>query len=146
MRHLAHHSNHKDLHKELENLREKYIDRWACSIPNRPNRLIKCSLMAIKFDFDKLLSVADVKLNMTYSERCAHRSFVRNKRIMISKADKGDTTVIMATSQYLYLAYKQLNDKEMYQRLSRDPTQEIVKQFNQPLELIMPEKYDHHQR
>ena len=83
--------NHKDLHNELASLKEKYIDRWVPSIPDRSNRLMKCSMMAIKFDFDKL-SVAGVKQNMTYGERCALRSLVRNKRIVISKADKGDAT------------------------------------------------------
>ena len=55
--------------------------------------------MAIKFDY-ALMSVADVNQNMTYGERCARRSLVRNKRTVVSRADKGDTTVIKATSQY----------------------------------------------
>ena len=49
------------------------------SIPDRANRLIKFSLMAIKYDLNKL-PVAGVKQNMTYDERCALRSLVRNKR------------------------------------------------------------------
>ena len=69
-----------------------YIDKWVPRTPGtcRSNRLNKCSLMAIKFDFDQL-SVVSVKQNMTYDERRAVRSLLRNKRIVISKADKGDT-------------------------------------------------------
>ena len=40
----------------------------------------------------------------------------------------------MATSQYLDLAYKHLNDKGTYRQLSKDPTQEMAMQFNQYLE------------
>ena len=58
----------------------------------------------------------------------------------IPKADKGDTTVIMATSQYLNLAHKHLNDKETYQLLSRGPTQEIAKCFNQYLESCLQDR------
>ena len=59
--------------------------------------------------------------------------------MMISKADKGDT-MIMATLHYLDLAYKQLDDKETYQLLSNDPTQEIVKQFHQYLDLCLRDR------
>ena len=32
--------NREDLHNKLTNFREKYIDRWVPSIPDRANRLI----------------------------------------------------------------------------------------------------------
>ena len=96
--------NHKDLFRELDNLKEKYVDKYAQHIPVRANRLLKCSLIAIKFNFNKL-TVGCPKPNLTYGERCALRNLHGNNQIVISKPDKGDTTVIMATLQYLELAY-----------------------------------------
>ena len=55
---------------------------------------------------------------------------VGNRDLVISKADKGDVTVVMTTSQYLELAYKHLGDRDTYQVLRVDPTREIVARFN----------------
>ena len=56
---------------------------------------------------------------------------------MISKANKGDVTVVLTTSKYLELAYKHLGDKDIYQLLKVDPTQEIVARFNSYLNVCL---------
>lgn len=91
------------------NLKGKYVDKYSRNIPVRAIRLLKCNLTAIKFDLDKL-TVDCSKSSMTYSERHALGNLVCNKWIVISKVDEGDTTVIMATSQYLKPVYKQLDN------------------------------------
>ena len=48
---------------------------------------------------------------------------------MVSKADKGDTVVVMDLEQYTELAYKHLNDPDTYDKLTTDPTAKIVKRF-----------------
>ena len=129
----------KDVDKDLRNLKEKYIDKYTGKIPTRAERLLKCSLTAIKFDLERL-TIDSSKPNLTYGERHALRSLVKNRGLIISKADKGDTTVIMATPQYLELAYKHLNDEKTYQQLDRDPTQEIAERFNRYLESSLQDR------
>ena len=52
-----------------------------------------------------------------------------NKRIVITKADKGDAVVLMDITQYTKLAYEHLNDPQTYTRLTGDPTPGIAKDF-----------------
>ena len=55
---------------------------------------------------------------------------VRNRDVVISKADKGDVTVVMSVAHYLELAYKHLGDESTYRVLNSDPTSELAKRFN----------------
>lgn len=45
-----------------------------------------------------------------------------NEDVVISKADKGDSTVIMATEHYAQLARTHLNEKDTYKLLKTDRT------------------------
>ena len=54
-----------------------------------------------------------------------------NDSILVTNADKGDTTVIMDTSSLIGLAHKHLSDKNTYRLLKHDPTPEVVVRFNQ---------------
>ena len=57
----------------------------------------------------------------------------KNDNIIISKADKSDSAVVLLAAECLELAHVHLNDKEKYQILSEDPTQVISLQFIQYL-------------
>ena len=83
------------------------MDKYTHSVPGRANRLLKCAVTAIKYDLDNL-SVVSWNPNTMGGQRRALRSLARNKDIVISKADKGDKTVIMAIAHYLDLAYEHL--------------------------------------
>ena len=63
-------------------------------------------------------------------ERQALYRLKKNKDVIISRADKGDTTVIMNMSQLVELAHKHLSDSSTYQLLTYDPTPEVVLRFN----------------
>ena len=54
--------------------------------------------------------------------------------IIISRADKGDQVVVMDTTHYTQLAWQHLRDPNVYERLDRDPTEEMTKNFNNYLE------------
>ena len=69
------------------------------------------------------------KPNRTSLECTALRALNKNKNIVITKADKGDTVVMMDLEQYTELAYKHLNDAHTYDKLTGDPTQRIAKGF-----------------
>ena len=67
--------------------------------------------------------------NLSDEERTALSNLKKNKCIIITKADKGDTVVVMDTTQYTGLAYGHLNDPQTYTRLTGDPTPGIAKGF-----------------
>ena len=67
--------------------------------------------------------------NLSSKEKKSLHSLIKDKKIIISPADKGDTTVVMSTSQYLRLAYNHLNDNKTYQLLNKDPTKEVAQQY-----------------
>ena len=54
--------------------------------------------------------------------------------IVISRADEGDQVVVMDTTHYTQLAWQHLRDPKVYERLHRNPTEEMVKNFNNYLE------------
>ena len=111
----------------LTELCDRYKNRF--SLPNRSERLIDCSFEAIRYDLSKA-EILQPEPNLTKAERLALRDLKKNKDIVITKADKGDTTVIMDTSHLIELAHKHLNDTNTYQLLKSDPTPEIVTRFN----------------
>ena len=54
--------------------------------------------------------------------------------IAISRLDKGDQVVVIDTTHYAQLAWQHLGDWKVYERLDRDPMEEMVKNFNNYLE------------
>lgn len=64
--------------------------------------------------------------NVTPEEVAALRALLLNPAVRITKADKGDSFVLLDTDQYLELAYGHLDDPATYARLPSDPTQDIV--------------------
>ena len=125
-----------NLSMNLDTLKEKYIDKYTSRIPPRASRLLKQSLVSIRYEFDNL-STDKVTANLTKAERVALKKLVKNEDLVICKADKGDVTVVMNTLQYLNLAYKHLGDKNTYQPLESDPTQQIAEQFNSYLDTCL---------
>ena len=77
------------------------------------------------------------KCNLMRDELEALKKLMKNKNRLMSKADKGDTTVVMSPKQYLHVVmeFKHLNDPNTYQPLETDPTQEIAERFNAYLNL-----------
>ena len=69
--------------------------------------------------------------NLTKAERLALYRLKKNENIIITKADKGDTTVIMDASHLIELAHEHLSDINTYQLLKNDPTPEVVVRLNQ---------------
>ena len=68
--------------------------------------------------------------NLTKKERLALRRLKKNEDIIITNADKGDTTIVMDTTHLVELAHKHLSDLSTYQLLVNDPTAEIATGFN----------------
>ena len=64
--------------------------------------------------------------NLDAGERTALDQLQKNNDIHITKADKGDTVVVMTTSQYVHFAIKHLEDPTTYSLLTDDPTDKVV--------------------
>ena len=60
-------------------------------------------------------------LQILLNKRDKHSNLRINKDIIITKADKGDTTVIMNTTHLLNLAHKHLSDEDTYLLLNTRP-------------------------
>ena len=90
-----------DLNRDLETLREKYIDMYTHNKSVRASMLLKCCLRAIKYDFK--ISLVHLECDLPRNESIALKHLIRNKNLVISKTNKGDTSVIMPTMQYLNL-------------------------------------------
>ena len=112
--------------------KEKYIDRQMWSIPNRAKRMLQGILKGIEFDLDNV-SLINVKLNLPKVERIALQRLKKDKCIIIAKADKGDSSVVLNTCGYLELAHPYLNDIEMYQLLQLVWTDQIAEWFREYL-------------
>ena len=126
-------NNKQNWHKDLDNLKNKYLSKYTGNMSKRSSRLLQCCLKSIQYEFQNV-SLVQPRHNLDRSESRSLNLLAKNKSLVVSKADKGDTTVIMNSLQYLDLAYKHLSDKETYQLLSEDPTQQIVARFNKYLE------------
>ena len=71
--------------------------------------MLECCLKSIRYDFSNIF-VERLRANLTGAERQALKYLIENPNLVISKADKGDATVVMSTTQYLELACKHLYD------------------------------------
>ena len=67
--------------------------------------------------------------NITNSESKALSKLTKNKEIVVTKADKEDTVVVLDIKQYTELAYRHLNDADTYEKLTKNPTRTIAKGF-----------------
>ena len=63
--------------------------------------------------------------NISKPERSAIESLKKDKRIQILPADKGRATVVIDNSDYESKALTLLQDENVYDKLSKDPTQKF---------------------
>ena len=109
----THNDSKDELIKDLQTLKDRYIDRYMRVTSNRAERLLKCCLKSIEYDF-RSTGVQKVRDNLNRQETRALRGLIRNKVLVIPKTDKGDATVVIATKHYLELALKHLIDRTTY--------------------------------
>ncbi|UYV70929.1 hypothetical protein LAZ67_8001139 [Cordylochernes scorpioides] len=76
------------------------------------------------------------KTNINHEERKAISFLKENNNIIISPSDKGKNTVIMDIADYDSKIHQLLQDKEIYELLTINPLQNIIKDFNRNLNRI----------
>ena len=63
--------------------------------------------------------------NLTREERLAIRTLANNDNIIINKADKGSTIVVLDKEDYIRDGLKHLNDPSVYRKLTTDTTPRV---------------------
>ena len=111
------------LNKDLDTLLNNYITRHTGKIPPRSSRILNRTLASIRYDL-KHVDIDNTPSNLTRAERTALKRLIGDEDLVVSKADKGDATVVMSTPQYLEMAYKHLSDRSTYKLLVHDPTRD----------------------
>jgi hypothetical protein len=90
-------------------------------------------LCHVRHDFERIFykqSLKRPKQNITQMERIALISIRNNKNIVIQKADKANTTVIMDKEKYIQEGNRQLASERHYQPLNNDISQETQEMVN----------------
>ena len=80
------------------------------------------------------IDVVPPKANFPQWLRAALKSLRADPNIIIAKADKGDSVVILDSDHHHGLTAKHLADYRTYELLETDPSKEIVRRYHQNLE------------
>ena len=78
--------------------------------------------------------------NLSNGERIAMKELSDHSDIIITKADKGGAVVIMDVKDYVIEAHRQLNNKDDYKILNKDPTTANAKLVNDTIQRFKKEK------
>ena len=104
--------------------------------PVQPSVALETYLEEVKIELAEI-NVSKPKDNLPQSERKALKELMKNKNIVLKKADKGTTTVVMDRENKLAEGQSQLNDRKNYQPLAKpmvDTTSMKVRQLIKSLE------------
>ncbi|VDI49275.1 Hypothetical predicted protein, partial [Mytilus galloprovincialis] len=85
--------------------------------PNLANTAIENYIFPTKIELGRI-HLHKSKDNLTKSERMALQSLKQNKEIVIKKADKNSSTVILDKKNYIEQALSQLNDGIHYEQIA----------------------------
>ncbi|XP_040275793.1 TAR DNA-binding protein 43-like [Bufo bufo] len=89
---------------------------------------------AVRIDLETLKTSGDegmcVKRNMRLEETKALKELSNNPCLTIKPADKGGAVVVMNTTDYVDEVYRQLNDENVYRRLSGETTLDVKTRLN----------------
>ena len=79
------------------------------------------------------------KSNISRTEQVALRELKNNEEIIIARADKGNTTVLLDSNEYETKA-KELLDAKPFQKLSKDPTPQNERRVNTIVKALFDKK------
>uniref|UniRef100_A0A8C6K692 Uncharacterized protein n=1 Tax=Nothobranchius furzeri TaxID=105023 RepID=A0A8C6K692_NOTFU len=82
---------------------------------------------------ERIRNVITKQSNITKEEQSAMTALSKNEQIIILPADKGRTTVVMDREKYKQQMKQMLEDKNTYEILKKDPTENIKKNMKKLL-------------
>ncbi|CAC5396090.1 unnamed protein product [Mytilus coruscus] len=93
--------------------------------PNWANNAIENYLFSTRIELEKI-QIKSFKDNLPKNERKALQSLRSNDHIIIKKADKNSSTVVLDKELYIKMANDQLNDNVHYERINESHTTEVL--------------------
>ncbi|CAC5384547.1 unnamed protein product [Mytilus coruscus] len=93
--------------------------------PNWANNAIENYLFSTRIELEKI-QTKSFKDNLPKNERKALQSLRSNDHIIIKKADKNSSTVVLDKELYIKMANDQLNDNVHYERINESHTTEVL--------------------
>ncbi|CAG2193463.1 unnamed protein product [Mytilus edulis] len=110
-----------------------YKPYWA-------NNAIENYLFSTRIELEKI-QIKSFKDNLPKHERKALQSLRSNDRIIIKKADKNSSTVVLDKELYIKMANDQLNDNVHYERIYESHTTEVLDSINTIIHRLHNESY-----
>ena len=113
--------------------------KWT---PNKNNHTMKTYIEATERELKQKRDVSDNKgyNNLSKDERISMKELSDHTDIIITKADKGGAVVFMDVKKYINEAHRQLNNKDHYKILNKDPTTTNAKLVNDTIQRFKKEK------
>lgn len=109
-----------------------------------PSRHFPPEILALDKDLRHFVKALDLKVpfqrNTTQGERQAIQELKQNKSIVVKKADKGSTIIVLDREQYIKEVESQLSSTLHYEKLSEPITPKITSKFNEILDTMLHKK------
>ena len=83
---------------------------------------------------NEVFTITNKKCNLTPEEKHCLRNLSKNDNIVIKKADKGGSIVIMNREDYLKKVYEHLDNENYYRKINKDPTKDLITNINSFIE------------
>ncbi|CAG2211215.1 unnamed protein product [Mytilus edulis] len=108
--------------------------------PSLANNAIEDYIFATKIEIGKL-NTKKIKSKMSIKEKIALSTLRNNKNIIIKKADKNSSTVILDKDKYDKLAMDHLNDPIHYEQVDKSDFEELIKILNEKINNLYRKSY-----
>ena len=93
--------------------------------PVSANAKLEDYIHSLKIEAAEIQPTRTTFQNLSAQQRQALRDLSGNRDLVINKADKGSTIVILDREDYIAKGLRHLSDQETYKRLSEDTTKEV---------------------
>ena len=131
---------------DIEATFEKYIWPKSINLTRAQNDIMDKIYSNIRREIQSI-QVVPPRPNFSQRLRMALKSLREDPNIIIAKADKGDSVVVMDSEQYYGLAAKHLADSRTYELLKNDPSGDIALRYHRYLDRCSDDKilddYEH---
>ena len=108
--------------------------------PSLANTAIENYIFATKIELGRI-HIKNFKDNLTKAERMALQSLKQKKDIVIKKADKNSSTVLLEKDKYIEQALNQLNDGIHYEQIANSHTTDICQLIENKVRELHAQSY-----
>ena len=117
-----------------------FHDKSNCNPPVQPSIALETFLEEVRFEL-ATINIEEPKDNLSHGERRALKELSRDQNILLKKADKGTTTVIMNREHKIHEGQVLLNDINNYRPLADPMVETTAKNVQQVIKSLLQEGY-----